>query len=171
MKIVTSVKHWQIFAAIFGTGLIGELLFDFENRSELVDDLIYLTWTGLYIGWILALGSVLFKLKTPAYRAAYVVFVASGLILISTVASLRLLTEGNEIFEIMDRYPIVRWGYVIIALFTISIINSFPVRLLKIIETDDSTDINDYFADIFLLIFWPIGIWFIQPRLNKLDIK
>jgi hypothetical protein len=95
----------------------------------------------------------------------------SGLILISTVITLTLLTKGMEVFEMVDQYPVIYWGYVLIVVTSIAIINCFPVRLLKIIEKGDNIDINDYFGDIFLLIFWPIGIWLIQPRLNRLNLN
>jgi hypothetical protein len=73
MKIVTTAKHWQIFATVFGIGLLGEIFFDFANKSELVDDLIYLAWQVIYIGWMLVLGSVLFRLKSPQFKTAYLV--------------------------------------------------------------------------------------------------
>jgi len=170
MRIVTTLKHWQIFVIALGIFLTIDSI-DLAGRSELVDDILYLAFIGANFGWILVLGSVLFRLKSPRYKTAYLTFMASGLILIGVVAVLKLSATDKEMMELMDQNPMIRWGFVIVTLISFSIINSFPVRLLKIIETGDDVDINDYFGDIFLLIFWPIGIWIIQPRLNRLNLK
>lgn len=43
----------------------------------------------------------------------------------------------------------------------------FPARALKSIEKGKKADISEYIGDFFLIIFLPIGIWFLQPRMNK----
>jgi hypothetical protein len=44
---------------------------------------------------------------------------------------------------------------------------SFPARTLKSIENGKKADFGEYFGDFFLIVFLPIGIWFLQPRINK----
>jgi hypothetical protein len=56
-------------------------------------------------------------------------------------------------------------AYVFLSLITLS---AFVVRKLRVIEIGNDIDINDYFGDIFKLLFWPFGIWTLQPRMNKL---
>ena len=44
---------------------------------------------------------------------------------------------------------------------------SFPARILKSIEKGKRADFGEYIGDFFLVVFLPIGIWFLQPRINK----
>lgn len=43
----------------------------------------------------------------------------------------------------------------------------FPARTLKSIEKDKKADIGECIGDFFLIVFLPIGIWFLQPRINR----
>ena len=58
--------------------------------------------------------------------------------------------------------------FVVYFIASLAIIFSYPAKTIKRLETKGEIDINDYFGDIFRLLFWPIGIWTIQPRINKL---
>jgi len=43
----------------------------------------------------------------------------------------------------------------------------FPARTLKSIERGEKVAIVECFGVFFLIIFLPIGIWFLQPRISK----
>lgn len=45
---------------------------------------------------------------------------------------------------------------------------AFPVRLLNTIEKEREVTFSDYILDSFLVIFFPIGIWILQPRINRI---
>ena len=44
----------------------------------------------------------------------------------------------------------------------------FSAKTLKSVEMQRIATFSDYAGEFFLLWFFPIGIWVIQPRLNKL---
>lgn len=44
----------------------------------------------------------------------------------------------------------------------------FVARVIKTNETGRHTSISDYIAEIFMIWFFFIGIWFLQPRINKM---
>jgi len=44
----------------------------------------------------------------------------------------------------------------------------FISKSLKAVELQRDVTFNDYAGEFFLIWFFPIGIWFIQPRINKL---
>lgn len=46
---------------------------------------------------------------------------------------------------------------------------SWPARPLKSIELRRNAGIWEYIPDAFQFIVWPMGVWWIQPRLNDLD--
>jgi len=44
----------------------------------------------------------------------------------------------------------------------------FVARVIKTNEMDRYTSISDYIAEIFMVWFFFIGIWFLQPKINKM---
>ena len=44
----------------------------------------------------------------------------------------------------------------------------FNAKSLKVAELQREVTFNDYVGEFFLLWFFPIGVWFIQPRINKM---
>jgi hypothetical protein len=44
----------------------------------------------------------------------------------------------------------------------------FNAKSLKSVELQRDVTFSDYAADFFLFLFFPIGIWFIQPRINRI---
>jgi len=112
--------------------------------------------------WMLAIGT---KLKNDNYSPNF-------------------LTE--IIFKISIYYPLI---YFVFAIFNLlingGIINSlhylamlstlfamiFTAKMLKSAEIQAEAVISDYLGDFFLVWFYPIGIWILQPRIHKLKRK
>ena len=44
----------------------------------------------------------------------------------------------------------------------------FMAKALKSVERNANVEVGDYIGEFFLLWFFPVGVWFIQPRINKL---
>lgn len=44
----------------------------------------------------------------------------------------------------------------------------FNAKALKAVETKKPVTFSDYVGEFFLIWFFPIGIWIIQPRINKI---
>jgi hypothetical protein len=44
----------------------------------------------------------------------------------------------------------------------------FNAKTFKSVELQREALIGDYIGEFFLLWYFPIGIWFIQPRINKI---
>lgn len=129
--------------------------------------IFYILQTVIILSWVLLLGLTLYKLDKRVNMVRYQVFVVTCVTLILVICVLPALLTWEEIAEMTKNlYVVIIYAaYSIVSLF---IIFSFPARILKSIEINDRVNINDYFGDTFLFMFWPIGIWFIQPRLNKI---
>lgn len=46
---------------------------------------------------------------------------------------------------------------------------AFPVKTLKSIELNKEASLGDYFGSFMLIVILPIGIWFLQPRINQIE--
>ena len=44
----------------------------------------------------------------------------------------------------------------------------FAAKNLKSVELEREAKISEYLGDFFLVWFFPIGIWILQPRIHKL---
>jgi hypothetical protein len=44
----------------------------------------------------------------------------------------------------------------------------FIAKALKTVESQKTVSFSDFAGEFFLIWFFPIGVWIIQPRINKL---
>jgi len=44
----------------------------------------------------------------------------------------------------------------------------FVAKTLKTVELQREVSFNDFIAEFFLTWFFPIGVWILQPRINKM---
>ena len=79
------------------------------------------------------------------------------------------LNRDNYLFLHNDIYMHrLYYEYTIFSSYTgIKIIN-FSAKALKETETKRTQEFKDYSSEFFLIAFLIIGVWIIQPRLNKI---
>ena len=164
MTFVLRAKHWQIFLILFGFLFLNSIV---GHVGKLTDDVTYLLSFTLQIAWMLGLGYELNKRSEPKRNFRWIMSV--GLVLILVAAMFRIKTNQDQmtmLIEETNMYIIV--GFVIYLLSSAFAIAGFVARALRSAETGEAVEINDYFKDFLLILFWPIGIWLVQPRINKL---
>ena len=47
----------------------------------------------------------------------------------------------------------------------------YNAKLIKSVELKKEANFADFSSDFFLILFFPIGIWIIQPKLNKIIVN
>lgn len=165
MNIVFKARHYQIFGTFVFLSFVQSIT---QFISPIVGLITYLTLISINIGWVLILGYGLSKRQKSLDSIQFKVFMWTGIQLIFVVILLRLLMETGVIEIVAGFSNMLNITVVIYLILSLSIIYTYPAKTLKQLEAKDEIDINDYFGDIFLLLFWPIGTWTIQPRINKL---
>jgi len=149
-KILFHSKHWQLFL-IF---LAACALQTFVMKVPVVTLFIVVIYLPV-------LGFRLRKYLPASYSLAYNIFlIASVVDAVSFVYILGFMPPTGTF-----------WVNLTAAALFISYVTvlSFVARAIKSLETHDRATVNDYFVDIILLmVFFPIGMWFLQPRLNLL---
>ena len=164
MNKIFQARHWQIFVTVIGISFLQEMV---SGVSNLLDTLLYIISGLFYVSWLLLLGSRLRKIS-PSPQLNYHVFLFVGCTLIGFITSFSLLALVKpDVLKMYGNTPVLLsvMAYLLISLI---VLTSFVGKNLKAIEVGNDIDINDYFGDVFGLIFWPIGIWTFQPRINKL---
>lgn len=167
-------KHWQIFVLVWGTYFVGQMVIvgslpatteTLENplKVGLFSEAVMSPCIVCLMGWLWSMGSFLFSIAKPTLQLNIHVFRFA--ILYST---LYLLT-GLPFF--LSRNPIVETIIVpmhLLTLFSLIYAFYFVSKSLVMEEKSAAVTFNDYALSLFLLFFSLIGIWLIQPRINRL---
>ncbi len=168
MSKVVMASSQQIFGLLLSLGIISGLTNMFVAMAHLpsiIAVVVYLIYVTCTIGWILLTGTSLeLKKYGVLSRPSFKAFIFVGVLLIIVISITRLSSLFDEIMS----NTVIQAFFMIYMFTSIFWIASFTAKSLKSNETNEEIDINDYFGDIFRIVFWPIGVWTIQPRVNKI---
>lgn len=183
-KIFLRAKHWQLFILLFGLPLLPFLilflvvfkdLFIPSARLNLYFDPIELfqfffsLWSLVYLGWFRSVGYLLIQISPDSlvpnkkffrfsinYSVVYFlvyIFLLEPFLFASRLSSVAM----SFIFPIHFLSVIIMFYNLI-----------FISRTLAILEKGRKVLSSEYAKFSFLIWFLPIGIWSIQPRINRL---
>ncbi|UKM63470.1 hypothetical protein GSB9_00012 [Flavobacteriaceae bacterium GSB9] len=158
MNIFLKLKHWQIFL-IWILGTIQMFVF-------VKSDFWFLSF-GLYIGiiliWIYSIGNVLNE-NADLQKRINLWWILYILSLIPQALNFRnIMTQSYNRIETWIIGPSA-----IIGLIAIVKILIFTARTLKKEESNKEYKMTDLIPEMFYIFSTILGVWFLQPRLNKL---
>ncbi|MBF9144300.1 hypothetical protein [Hymenobacter properus] len=179
MKLFLTLKHWQVFALQMGPAVISQcFLFSGLQSGAAIGSFLLLFaigmvfYAGTLFAWLYAVASGL-RSRLPAtvpmrlnwFRTA--LFVPAFYI----TAILAYLLFGSV--ADMGGSQVALLAVLIVPLHLLSMAGMlyciyFTAKLLKAVELQRPLDLSDYLGELFLIWFFPIGIWLIQPRVNAL---
>lgn len=136
--------------------------FEIQNNPSLTQILSYIG-SIFFLLWPLLLGHELYQFVPKSITLKYNLFIINGFLWI--LAYTVLLFVFNGYYESNNGLIVLAGFYLLYALFQFAF---FPVKTLKTIEIGKIASISEYFMDFMLFVFSPIGIWFLQPRINKI---
>ena len=196
MKRFLLAKHWQLFLLTFGLAIIFDIVIFTTAFGQMAKGnslaffnvfkffpLIMLIYVGITFGWFWAVGITLqnkvpetVTMKTTKFKIFFTIpFVYILLITIFLgILFFPLLNSpnsGNGFFAAGYQMGII--SIIIIPLHLFSMFGIlyclyFAAKTLKTIELQREVTFSDFAGEFFLIWFFPIGIWFIQPRINRL---
>jgi len=120
-----------------------------------------------FVVWFWSLGSFLYsmvkpdlRLNLPFFRFALVYpLVYMGVFPIFPFERLTLV------------YNLAIFPFHLLAMFCLFFDLNFVSKSLALAETGRAVSFYDYAGPFFLLWFFPLGIWFVQPRINRLFVN
>jgi hypothetical protein len=170
-------KHWQIFLLLVGVGFIGDVALVASSMSATAQSPKDLGKLGLpfgivtvlfmicFLGWFWSMGTFLSSMVAPAIRlkAGFFRFalVYPGLYIFLFFALFQSTTTNPALFAII--FPLH-----FLATFCMFYDLYFVSKSLVLAETNKPVSFYDYAGPFFLIWFFPIGVWFTQPRINRL---
>jgi hypothetical protein len=169
-QLFLRAKHWQLFMVLVGlmsAGEVAEIVASVQSpgTTRLGLPLAILMEAGMLccLGWYWALGSFLNSVVSPQLRPA-IGFFRFAVVYPALYVPLFLVAfpfSGPISFPIILPLHFLAMGCVFYALYFVS-------KNLALAETARDVEFYDYAGPFFLLWFFPIGIWIVQPRINRL---
>lgn len=155
---ILKAKHWVVFMLF----LLGYILTSFTGLDIILRGCILIAGIVLYVGWYILLGNALHGYLPRKAYYSLTWFLIDGFLIIVTYASAIILFDG--IMEATGFASLLG----LYLFFAIGHLFWFPAATLVAIEIGREPEFNEYGGTLLQLIVWPIGIWFIQPRLNRI---
>ncbi len=187
---VLKAKHWQLFLLIFGIPMIFQFILmgsmisgissGNNSNPELMFNyfkifpLIMILFMGVFFGWFYSIGVGLdrkipdeLKLKVGRFKIFLlipVIYILFFSIIIVTMMNGMRITGGEPnpaIFGLIVPLHLFSMFCIFYCLYFVS-------KTIKTAELQRKVEFGDFAGEFFLIWFYPIGIWFIQPKINRM---
>ncbi|MEM7374145.1 MAG: hypothetical protein AAF587_36465 [Bacteroidota bacterium] len=188
-------KHWQLFLLLFGVPFLFQMLmmgFTFSqvfaekqpDFDALYSQMIMLNGVMMilivtFFGWLWSVGlglqaKIPSEVSMPVTRfKAFVIFPFLYILLI--VGGMLYVSSGTSELEAMETFPVNPMIFLLIipfhffAMFCILYDFYFVAKTIKTVELQRKVTFGDFIGEFFMIWFYPIGIWIVQPKINEMS--
>jgi hypothetical protein len=169
-------KHWQIFLLLFALPTIADIAAmgfipatirswkDIGQGGFVYLGLLVLD-TFCFLAWLWVMGSFLNSIQNPTlklkpwfFRLALIYPPAYGFVFFAVFLSPGLGPAAEKVILPLHLFAMFCMFYVLY----------FVAKSLVMINKGKEVVFGDYAKSLILLCLYPIGVWFIQPRINQL---
>ena len=192
-------KHWQLFLITFGLPMVCYIImmtviFSILSNERVPDPRVILNFfsffpimitifAGTLFAWLWALAVGLQKnippgieMKTGRFKlfffipVVYLFLVMIGIeVLVNSIATTMDRTAEAELAWMPGVVAFVVPLH-LLSMFGIFHCLYFVAKTIKTVELQRETTFSDFAGEFFMIWFYPIGVWIIQPRINKMII-
>jgi len=175
MKFLLRLKHWQLFLLTWGFPIL--LNFFTFSSPELIFKLfpvmLLIFMIGIF-GWVWAIATQLHeklpvnvRLNVGSFKIFFLIPITYSLAITGWMSYIFYAGPSGESGSIAPIMAVVVFLH-LLSMVCIFLGLRFAAQTLKSVELGRLAHFGDYAGDFFLIWFSPVGIWTIQPRLNKL---
>lgn len=181
-KFFLKAKHWQVFILMVGVPFLFQIitiLYVIVTDSPLLAfstfPIFMLLFMSIFFGWFWSIGVGLHKflpenhnLKLKKFKIfffiplLYIIFLMFSMIFFGVFSD---FPPPNGMFGLSFALIIPLHLFSIFCMFYMLY---FCSKTIKSIELNREVEFSDYVAEFFLLWFYIIGIWILQPKINKI---
>lgn len=187
MRIFLELKHWQLFLMVVGipilSGILDALIL-VSGAGDTFSFRIFLNFLNIlamwfFYLWIWSVGSILGNRVENKEDLPKNVTLFPWILLVSLLTSTALVIwywwdlygpaiNGNQDTMLDQSYiTLVLLAFIAIVCLFVSL--NFMVKILVIAERNSLVKPNDFFSEYVMAVVFPIGIWILQPRIDKLS--
>lgn len=154
------LKHWQVFLILILCGFLKE--FEWE-WGQLLTAILSSMGFMVYAAWSIIVGQRLYHYFPGLARMNYKAFAICAILWMSTL----LISQFISVLYNLTYIEILTIPGAILALFPMFYCLVFASRMIESVESGRAVDILESTGVLLLIIVLPIGIWFLQPMINK----
>ena len=171
------MKSWQVFGIVVGIPFVFQSILMSKIMSsntidpkEIIGTLSYIMFgfTAIFMTWFWSLGTGLNNIVKPEIRPSSRLFrfgiLYSASYMILFMFFMARFVEQEKMGSTMG----IIFPLHLFAMFCTFYGLHFIAKNLVMAEKNEMVKFDDFSGPFFLIWFFPIGIWFIQPRINKL---
>jgi hypothetical protein len=194
ISLFLKAKHWQLFLLTFGIPLALHIITMVTMFIKVFNDetpdptvmfgyfklfpVIIIFFVAIFFGWFWSVAIGL-QSKIPTHIkmnvARFKIFFFIPLIYILTIAiflvklfsSLSETTSASHAEFMMRSFAFIVPIHVF-SMFCIFHTLYFVSKTFKTVELQREISFSDFAGEFFMLWFYPVGIWIIQPKINKM---
>jgi hypothetical protein len=171
--ILLRAKHWHLFCllAVFPVVVPMAVIFPFLNLGVSSDSvwkvnlmflLSMMPFILCFLGWLWSMGTFLNSIVPQALKMNTRFFLFA-LIFPPIYVSLFMVFVFLKPVVFVFLLP-----FHFLAMFCLLYELYFIAKNLVTAETGSAASFSDYVGSLFMIWLYPIGVWFIQPRINRL---
>ncbi len=170
MNKLLKLKPWQLFIVLTCTIFISIFVAESDLKTENFDSLqlsslIRVAGVIIFFLWLLILGLSLNNVPNNPYKFKSGIFIAAIIFCAFGYINMNLEIIFSESYVMPE---IVNWLSPLLTFSGLVYVFYNLPKSLKSLETNKEVGFGDCIADMFLLFAFPVGVWFTQPRINKL---
>jgi hypothetical protein len=175
-------KHWQIFLLTFGIPFVFQILiipftiiFDDPMIVMKIMPIVMIIFLLVFLGWFYSIAIGLQKLIPEEIRlniTKFKIFLFIPLVYIAILSLKMGLGFESIINETSDESIGLFMGIIVplhlFSMFCLFYCLYFVAKTFKTSETQKKVTFSDFAGEFFLIWFFPIGIWIVQPKINQM---
>ena len=184
METFLRLKHWQIFLIIIGIPILIEILDSIIVVSDvgelftfraILRFLLIIPFLTFYF-WLYSVGYLLNKkieteLETKSRYFALSVWTSAFSAFFLTIYVF-FMWDDWERYMIDNTATYVLFGIIVfLAISTLFLALSYVAKTLVRAERRAHVNSSEFYGEFIMMLFFPIGIWILQPRINALQEK
>ena len=187
VDFVARLKSWQVFillvapliASVFYTftALLGKPASELPLSVEQYDSflrhkaMISAVQGLLPFGWLLSLGiSANWRVKKDL-RESTKLAVGSAVLVSAYILVTTLFIPKNYTPSDGGTSSLFFWSFHVLMMAAIVYVFAFTARNITMAEKQSPIAFSDYSGPFFLFWFYPIGVWLVQPRSNRIAMR
>lgn len=160
MNSFLKLKHWKVF-------LVSVLVMFLSNSTwEQNAQLTFFVRTVgslLYFSMYFIFGVSLVKNLPPRVELMDTVFTLNGFLILISNLGVYVFFNGS-----FSGHGILGFVWVLYLFYATFQFFSFPAKALKTIEIGREAAFGEYFGYFMAFLFFPVGVWFLQPKINRI---
>lgn len=190
-------KHWQIFILMIGIPMIFQFImmfsmfsnFDMETNPDpekifsvfYFFPIIMIAYMSVFFSWFWSIAIGLqnkvpkhIKMKVKKFKIFFfipLIYIFTLSIVIGFSFSSNQMNNGIFPSKFGFLIPIVILPLHLFSMFCMFYMLYFCSKTIKTVELQKEVSFGDFMGEFFSLWFYPIGIWLIQPKINKLSMN